>query len=291
MNDWGKMHLKKIFIGVWMITGILFLVSCDHHFYQPLKGEFYSPKEFQLNHENVFFNSSDGVKLHGWFIPSLKKPAKGTILHFHGNSANMTNYLYYVAFLVKEGYHLMMFDYRGFGKSTGEPTPEGLLQDSRAALDYLRTREEVEENRIIIYGQSLGGVLAISLVGSEKDSGIMAVIAEAPFSSYQEVAREKMEKIVFLKWFSGITADISIDDRTAPILFVGQISPIPLLIVHGTDDRVVPFHHGKKLFEQAAEPKSFWVIDEGRHIQMLSKFRSIYRLKLLEYLSNLSRPL
>jgi len=284
------MRFRKLFFGVLMIVGLITLISCDHHFYQPLKGEFYSPQEFQLIHKEVFFNTPDGEKLHGWFIPSQNSEVKGTILHLHGNSANMTNYLYYVAFLAKAGYHLMMFDYRGFGKSTGQPSPAGLLIDCEAALNYLHSREDVPKNEIVIYGQSLGGALAITLAGSSKQNRIKAVIAEAPFSSYREVAEEKMNNMVFLKWFSGIAADISIDDRIAPIAFVDKIAPIPLLIVHGTDDRVVPFHHGEKLYEQAAEPKLFWVIHDGRHIQMLSKFRSIYRPKLLEYLSKLSEP-
>jgi len=269
--------------------GLLMLMSCDHHFYQPLQGEFYSPSEFDLDFEKISFQSSDGETLQGWFIPSEKKPVKGTILHLHGNSANMTNYLYYVAFLVKAGYNLMMFDYRGFGDSTGEPSPEGIMLDSKAALEYIRSRKEVKAAEVIIYGQSLGGAVAISMVGSSDKKGIQAVIAEAPFSGYRRVAQEKMEDVLFLKWFSGLAADISIDDRTSPIRFVRQVTPVPLLIVHGTADRVVPFSHGQRLFDQALEPKTFWVIEEGRHIQMLSKFRSIYRRKLLVYLSNLER--
>jgi fermentation-respiration switch protein FrsA (DUF1100 family) len=281
------MNYKKLLLWILGVVGLLMLTSCDHHFYQPSQGEFYSPTEFDLNHEAVSFQSSDGETLHGWFFPSDKRPAKGTILHLHGNSANMTNYLYYVAFLVKEGYHLLMFDYRGFGKSSGEPSPGGVLRDSEAALAYLRSRNEVRDDQIIIYGQSLGAAVAISLVGRSDKRGIKAVIAEAPFSAYRRAAQEKMEEVFFLSWFSGLAADISIDDRTSPIRFVRQVSPVPLLIVHGTADRVVPFAHGQRLFDRAIEPKTFWVIEEGRHIQMLSKFRSIYRPKLLAYLASL----
>ncbi len=283
------MNLTKFTLWILGVVGLLMLTSCDHHFYKPLTGEFYSPSEFDLNHEEVFFQSSDGEKLHGWFFPPATKPARGTILHLHGNSTNMTNYLYYVAFFVKEGYQLMMFDYRGFGKSSGEPSPEGILLDSEAALEYLRSRKEVRHDQVIIYGQSLGAAVAITMVGRSDKKGIQAVIAEAPFSAYRRVAREKMEDVPLLNWFSGLAAGISIDDRTSPIRFVRQVSPVPLLIVHGTADRVVPFAHGKRLFDQAIKPKNFWVIEEGRHIQMLSKFRSIYRPKLLAYLINLQQ--
>ena len=279
--------MNKLTLWIIGVVGLLMLTSCDHHFYQPMTGEFYSPSEFDLNHEEVYFQSADGEKLHAWFFSSAVKPARGTILHLHGNSANMTNYLYYVAFLVKEGYHLMMFDYRGFGKSSGEPSPEGIMLDSEAALEYLRNRKEVGGNQVIIFGQSLGGAVAISMVGMSDKQGIQAVIAEAPFSSYYRVAREKMEDVPLLNWFSTFAAWISIDDRTSPIRFVRQVSPVPLLIVHGTADHVVPFSHGQTLFEQAIEPKTFWAIEEGRHIQMLSKFRSIYRPKLLAFLSSL----
>ncbi len=271
-----------------VLAVVLLLVSCDHHFYKPLKGEFYHPSEFNLAVEEVFFQSPDGEKLHGWFIPSRKQPAKGTVLYLHGNSANMTNYLFYVAFLAEAGYHLMMFDYRGFGKSTGEPTAKGLIMDSQAALDYIRTRKEVDANHIIIFGQSLGGAVAVSMAGSTDKRGIKGVIVEAAFASYQQLAKKKMEDIVLLKWINGVAAKLFIDDQYAPIRFVQQVSPVPILIIHGTADRVVPFSDGEQLFKQALHPKAFWKIEEGRHIQMLSKYRSIYRPKLLAYLTALN---
>lgn len=274
----------------WLIISVvmLLLTSCDHHFYKPLTGEFYHPSEFNLASEAVFFKTTDGETLHGWFIPSGKQPARGTVVHLHGNSANMTNYLFYVAFLADAGYHLLMFDYRGFGKSTGEPTAEGLLLDAGAAIAYVKSRKEVDADKIIIYGQSLGGAVAISLAGSTDITGIAAIIAEAPFASHEQLAKKKMENIAVLKWINGVAARLLIDDRYAPIRFVENISPTPLLIIHGTADRVVPFSDGEQLFRKALPPKTFWTIKGGRHIQMLSKYRSIYRPKLLGYLAALN---
>lgn len=282
------MRPKKIPSIHWLVTAVFLAVigGCSHHFYKPLKGEFYNPEEFNLVYESVFFNTPDGEKLHGWFIPARKQPARGTVLYLHGNSANMTNYLFYVAFLAEEGYNLMMFDYRGFGESTGEPTAEGLQVDSQAALDYVRSRREVNPDRIVIYGQSLGGAVAITLAGSGRHKGISAVIAEAAFVSYRDLAEEKMEEVAILKWFNGIAATLFVDDTLAPRDYIRNIAPVPMLIVHGTDDRVVPYANGQQLFEKARQPKEFWTIEGGRHIQMLSKYRSIYRPRLLAYLAS-----
>lgn len=270
-----------------LVAGLLLLSSCDHHFYKPLKGTFYHPSEFNLEFEELFFRSPGGERLNGWFFPSKKTPARGAVLHLHGNSANMSNYLFYVAFLAEAGYHLMMFDYRGFGKSTGEPTAEGVLEDSRAALDTLRNRKEVDAENIIVYGQSLGGSIAITMVGRGDRQGVTAVVAEAPFASYRRLAEKKMDEITFLNWFNGVAAQLFVEDRFSPEHFVGGISPVPLLIVHGTDDRVVPFTDGQRLYDLAGKNKTFWKIEGGRHIQMLSKYRSIYRPRLLDYLDDI----
>ena len=285
-----KNNSIKLNYGTKLAPWLLFLmamvsVSCNHHFFNPQKGEIYSPAEFGLSHQEVQIPTSDGEILQGWFIPSTSVPAKGTVLYLHGNSVNMTNYLYYIAFLVEEGYQLLMFNYRGFGESTGEPTPEGINLDAQAALDFLRNMEEVDPLKLIIYGQSLGGAVAISLVGSKDKKGILAVISEAAFSSYQKVAQEKIDDMAVIGWFSGTASSLFIDDRYSPLRFVKNIAPVPLLIVHGTADRVVPFHHGEVLFQAASERKYFWRIQDGRHIQMLSKYRSVYRSKILEFLA------
>lgn len=276
----NKPNLGLCLLFIWVLVS----TSCNHHFFNPQKGEFYLPEEFGLTHREVQISTSDGEILQAWFIPTPSESPKGTILYLHGNSINMTNYLYYIAFLAQEGYQLLMFNYRGFGDSTGEPTPKGVILDAQAALDFLRNMEDVDPQKLVVYGQSLGGAVVISLVGKVDKKGILAVIAEAPFSSFQQVAQEKIDDMAVLGWFSGTASSLFIDDQDSPIRFVNHISPIPLLIVHGTADRVVPYHHGEDLFKAAGEPKFFWTIQEGRHIQMLSKYRSIYRPKILEFL-------
>lgn len=231
-------------------------------FYYPDREEYDSPDRVGFPFEQVFFDSPDGTHLSGWFIPAVgvssPREAKGTVIHLHGNAQNMTAHWSFAEFVPRRGYNLFTFDYRGFGDSDPvRPDPKGVFEDSVAALDYLRSRTDIETGKIFVFGQSLGGMLAIAAAGASP-KGIRAVLAEAPFHSYSATIKDKMPG-----------SDVILDDTYTATRFVANISPIPLLLIHGTADVIVPYSHSVRLLEEAGEPKRLVTIKHGDHVDAM----------------------
>lgn len=229
-------------------------------FYFPDKVVYGTPQQAGLRFEEVAFPSKDGTRLTGWFIPasgySDARGAKATVIHFHGNAQNMTAHWHFAKWLPKRGYNLFVFDYRGYGASQGSPGPRGLFEDSVSALDYVRSRPDVNPDKLILLGQSLGGANAIAAAGAGNRQGIRAIVIESAFYSYSSVASDK------ISWAGAL-----MDDTYSPANYITRLAPIPLLLLHGTDDPVVPFHHAIWLYYAAHEPRRLVMIEGGKHVQ------------------------
>lgn len=251
-------------------------------FYQPDRKLYDTPDKHGLKYEEVFFRSRDGTQLGGWFLPAVGE-AKGTVIHFHGNAQNMSAHFGFVDWLPVQGFNLFVFDYRGYGTSAGKASREGVHEDSLAALDYIAARPGIDHDRILVLGQSLGGANAIAAVGSRPHPGIRAVVIESAFSSYREIVRDKIASIPLLSLLRTPLSFLLLGDRYSPDSVVANIAPTPLLIIHGTADGVVPYSHGTRLFELAREPKQFWTIEGGGHIEAFVSHGGEYRRKLVTY--------
>lgn len=210
-----------------------------------------SPRDVGLPFDDVFFTTSDGVRLNGWFVPHLG--AQTTLLWFHGNGGNIGHRLENIKLLHnKAKINIFIFDYRGYGRSEGRATEEGTYVDGESALKYLRTRKGVDPKRIIFFGRSLGAAVAAELAIRQE---CLALILETPFASIREMAR-----VAFPLLPIGPLLRTRYDT-------VGKIKSIknPLLVLHGDKDEVVPFEQGKKVFEAAPEPKEFYTISGAGH--------------------------
>ncbi|MCP4116135.1 MAG: alpha/beta hydrolase [Desulfobacteraceae bacterium] len=283
-----KSPLKRTLFAVIVLS---LLGGCANAlFFYPDSKRYSLPSDSKLEYEEVSFLSSDRTKLAGWFIPAVLKEdggkAKGTIVHFHGNAQNMTAHFQFVKWLPSKGYNLFLFDYRGYGRSGGTPYRTGIYNDCLAALSWIAGKEGVDTERIFVLGQSLGGTLAIRLVAEHPEFGVRAVIADSPFASYRKIARDKIALISLFKWAKWPLSFLIATDSYSPVDVVGKLSPVPLLIIHGTDDRTVPFYHGQLLFEAANEPKEFWRIEKGRHTDVMLPHRMKYRKLIIEFLEN-----
>jgi len=233
-------------------------------FYYPDREEFDSPDNHGLDYEQIYFGSADGTRLSGWFIAATDvaspKEAKGTVVHLHGNAQNMTSHWRFAAFVLARGYNLFTFDYRGYGDSEPvQPDPKGVFEDSIAAFDYLRSREDIDAGNLFVFGQSLGGMLAIA-ASAASPAGIRAVLAEAPIHSYSMMVQEKMPD-----------ARLRFDDTYTAGAFVAKLAPIPLLLIHGTGDTIVRYTHSARLLAEAGEPKRLAAIKGGDHIDAMDE--------------------
>ncbi|RKX40061.1 MAG: alpha/beta hydrolase, partial [Verrucomicrobia bacterium] len=216
-------------------------------------------------YEDIQFQSADGTRLSGWFIPATGK-AIGTVIHFHGNARNMGSHYPQVSWLPSKGFNLFVFDYRGYGKSQGVPSRKGVYEDSVAAVEYIKSRTDLDQGKLILFGQSLGGANAVCVLGKNKFDGIVGIAIDSAFSSYKSIA---IDRVHWLKPF----AFFMIGNKLSPKRHVDDLSPTPLLIIHGTNDEVVPYKHAKRLFKKANEPKTLWTIQGGGHIDALGQYK------------------
>lgn len=268
-----------------LLTTALLLGGCNSIFYQPDSILYYQPHQFGLWHEEVYFNAADGTRLHGWFLKAPQEPSLGTVILFHGNSANLSNHLYSLRWLPKAGYSLFIFDYRGYGLSEGDPSRPGLIDDGQAAIAYVRARKEVEPGRLFVYGQSLGGAVALSTLARSETKGIAGMIAEGSFMSYQEVVRLTLDDTWITWTFQYPVAYLFFTDELAPEADLAKVAPLPLLVIHEQRDATVPIAAGRRLYEAyPGEDKEMWITENTQHIGSMAMKGSPWRGKLLTWM-------
>ena len=216
-----------------------------------------TPEHHGLPFEEVRFGGSDGHTLHGWYIPSrgLHAPAVDPLfMWFHGNAGHIGHRLAQL-YLLREhvgGSHFL-FDYQGFGLSRGKPTIVGILQDAQDALDFVHARGWSAGRRIVYFGESLGCAVAIPLALEHSPE---AVVLSAPFYSLRAMGRLRVPPLAFL---------VEHDLNNARLI---ERFRSRLLVIHGTEDRTVPFQQGFELYQLAPEPKTFYRIEGGGHTNL-----------------------
>ncbi len=243
--------MKFIF---WLAAAIIIVVIWvryieRHSIYFPMKEITTTPEVIGLPYEEVYFRTSDRVRLHSWFISNDKRTGY-TVIFFHGNAGNISHRLEKVALFYKLGLNIFIFDYRGYGKSEGAPSEFGLYKDADAAYKYLTEKRGISKDNIVLYGESLGGAVAINLA-AKNDIG--ALITEEVFTSTKDMAK------IYYPFMPHFMLSSKLDS-------LSKIKNIrfPKLIIHSVDDEIVPFRLGEKLFNAAAPPKKFLKI-RGSH--------------------------
>lgn len=251
-------------LGMFSLTGCLERLA-----YHPSRVMDETPHGF----EDVWFTSSDGTRLHGWFLPAVlnddddaaqDSPAP-TVLAVHGNAGNISSHVSFVDFLPRYGVNVLIFDYRGYGKSdAGKLRRDLLYQDTQAALDYLLTRSDVDSQRIGIYAQSLGCSFGLSVMADRPEVGSAVVMS--PFQSWQLItatvlAGGQREPGPLARFLSRCLMRRGLDPADA----IASIRDRPILLIHGRDDEVVPFWHSKRLTEIGGSNVIFRPVDGGDH--------------------------
>jgi hypothetical protein len=237
-------------------------------FFYPDRVQYTRPADYGLAYEDVALTTADSLKLHGWWLPA-QGAAAGTVLHLHGNAANVSNHLPLAAWLPRAGFNVLMLDYRGFGRSEGRPTLDGVLADARAALAHLRSRRDVDATRLIVFGQSLGGATALRLL-AEDAAGVRLAVIDSAFASYRGIARDAALQSIVLAPFLPLALPLLPGADKDPVTALARID-VPLIFVHGRTDRVIPFKHGEQLFAAAKEPKRLIAVERGQHMESIMR--------------------
>ena len=229
-----------------------------------------TPAALGLQYEDVFLTASDGVKLHGWFIPCAG--ARGTLFFLHGNAGNISHRVDNAARLHNKGMNVFILDYRGYGLSEGKPAEKGLYLDAEAGHAYLHTRGDLDRERIAVFGRSLGGAVAVDLCARRN---CKRLILESTFSSTADMAREL---------FPWLPVGRFLTERFDSVGKIGKVKG-PLLQFHGTRDEVVPFKLGQKLHQAAPGPKEFIPIRGAGHNDTYEKGGEAYFEKIRDFLA------
>jgi uncharacterized protein len=254
------------------------------YFYNPSTSRYATPQERGLSHEEIRFASADGTLLFGWFIPAHGKRL-GTIAYFHGNTKNISGHLRYVEWLPDHGYDVFLFDYRGYGDSGGSPSPRGVHEDCVAAIAYLRSRADVDQEHIVVFGQSLGGNYALSALADMPRQGIRGVVVEGAFASHREIAHDKIAPYPLPDALSKWLVDLLITDSFDAVTALRRIDDVPVLLIHGSDDEVVPYRHAQLLLSANVLQRTLWTIPGGRHLDTFVYRQEPWRRLLIEYLN------
>ncbi len=222
--------------------------------------------------EDVWFEASDRVRLFGWFVPGRGgRDNHPVLLWCHGNAGNISHRLENVALLHRLGISVLLFDYRGYGRSQGNPTEEGLYRDAMGAYEYLTKIRGIRASKLIIFGRSLGGPIAGYLASHQSAAGL---VLESTFPSIEAVARHHYFGLP-MHWFLGAEFDLA--------SFLPRIR-IPLLVIHGDQDDIIPFQFGQEVFQAALEPKSFYRVPGADHNSLYRQGGEAYFQRLLSFI-------
>ncbi len=221
-----------------------------------------------LQLEEVWFQAADGVRLFGWYVESSATNA--VVLWCHGNAGNIINRLENLRELYRLGLSVFLFDYRGYGRSQGRPSEEGLYQDAQGAHDYLTRTKMIRPERIILFGRSLGAAVAGELAAQKPAVGL---ILESSFPSIEAVAKFHYGGLP-VHWLLG--AEFMLIDRLPHL-------SLPKLIIHGDQDDIIPLELGRQVFEAARPPKFFYAIPGADHNNTYQVGGAAYFRRLAEF--------
>ena len=237
----------------WLWLAFVFALLASLRFFlpwfvfMPTAALVYTPAAINLSFENVTLTTQDNVDLHGWWIPAPN--SRAALLFFHGNAGNISHRLDSIEIFHKLGLSVFIFDYRGYGQSRGKPSIDGTKLDALAAWQWLTEEKKIAAEKIVLFGRSLGGAIAMELTRSVTPG---AIILESTFSSLPDMAPFPAPVARFL------LGDIWNSAQTAAALTV------PALCIHSPDDEIIPYRQGKRIYDAAASEKSFLEI-RGDH--------------------------
>ena len=279
-----------IALALLIVALSLFLVYANTH--PPRYALHIPPSDYRAAYENATFETSDGVTLKGWLIkPPQEMPGMPGIIICHGLGANRSDFTDLAVMLARRGYWVLTFDFRAHGDSRGSRSSLGYHEqkDIEAALAYLTSRPGIDRKRIGIFGFSLGGSTAILTAAG---TGMFAAVAaDSAFTSLREQAREAVTGFYHLPSFPFVNLAVlgyeiyfqTAVRNIAPESFIGRIAPVPVLIIAGEGDEMIPAENGRRLFRAAKEPKELWIIPVAGHGGTIAAAGDEYGRRLGEF--------
>jgi uncharacterized protein len=218
--------------------------------YFPSRAIIETPGHAGLHYRDLRLETDDGERLHGWWI-GARRDSLGHLLLCHGNAGNVGDRVLHAALLTAAGFDVLLFDYRGYGRSSGRPGEVGTYRDARAALRSLLEQPETDAARLLYLGESLGGAVALDLALERPPAGLVLLSA---FTGVRELARLHYP----------VVPAALVPDAYPTLRRIHELDA-PLLILHGDRDDIVPLSQGSALFEAAPGSKRMHVFPGAGH--------------------------
>lgn len=214
-----------------------------------------TPADAGLAYRELELATADGERLHGWWV-LRRAPALGHLLLCHGNAGNVGDRVAHAAVLTAVGFDVLLFDYRGYGHSSGRPAEQGTYHDARAALACLLRQAEVDSSHVFYLGESLGAAVALELAIGHPPAGLVLLSA---FTSIRDMGRKHYPLI----------PTALVPDAYPSLRLIAKLRA-PVLILHGEDDAIVPAEHARALFDAAPDPKRLRLVPGIGHNDLIS---------------------
>lgn len=255
-------------VAFWMIV-LTFFEEKFIYFPSPYPEGLYHAVPRSLHVQDHWFTAEDGVRLHAWFVP--RDSSVATLVMSHGNAGNLSHRVDLLMRLKSAGFSIFIYDYRGYGRSEGTPSEDGIYLDGRAAFDYAGTIPGVSADRLVLFGTSLGSAVAVDVATHRQPA---ALILETPFTSARDMAAALYP---YLPVRYVLRTKFESDRKILSL-------SLPLLVIHGTEDSIVPIGLGRKLYDAARGPKEFYEIPGAGHNDTFAVGGREYQHRIREFL-------
>lgn len=281
MKNFFKIPYKRIFIEILLVLILVPLIAYNNIYFPIKKIE----NNINFDYEEVIFNSIDNTKLSGWYFPAKEnKNSIGknmpVIILSHGNWGNVSYFTNLVIPVVKNGYNVFIYDYRGFGKSKGFPYENGLYKDLEAAIKYINSEKKVKNKDIILWGLSIGGGVVSKIAAENGGDNFKAVILQSTFSSIQDMGVQVIQKSTHMEKAGTIAKIYPNFQKYDTYSRIDKIKS-PLFIIHSKGDTKIPYQMSEKLAQKNKNAK-LKLVDANDHLEYFNSLPLI-----LEFLNSL----
>lgn len=248
------MSVLATIFGIYIVIMGLMYIFQDKLLFMPFSEMVQSPKMAGMDAEDFWVETNDGVRIHGWYFPN--EQSEYVIVLSHGNAGNISYRLEIARTLLRSGAAVLMYDYRGYGKSEGSPSERGLYSDIFAVIEGLQDQKDYKMNQIIMYGRSLGGAVAARAAAEYKLGGL---VLDSAFKNLRAMVRDV---------YPFVPSKLAKYDFPTE-QFIRVERDYPVMVMHSPEDEIVRFHHGKYLYELLDEPKRFVELKGGHNDNFL----------------------
>ena len=261
-------HAGIVLVLSYLVILLFVYLRQDRMLYFPARDLWQVPSDRGIAYEDLSLTTRDGLRISAWYLPAPHE--RGVLLFCHGNAGNMADRMDSLMIFHDLDLSVLIFDYRGYGKSGGKPSESGTYRDAEAAWDYLMRVKQIPPHRIVIFGRSLGGAVAAELA---REKNPAALIIESTFLSVPDLGA---------RLYPWLPVRLLSKFRYATVDKIGSIS-CPKLVIHSPDDEIIPFDQGRTLYEKSSPPKEFLMI-RGGHNEGFLISGSLYRNGLKAFL-------